>query len=114
MRKNFVLNPYGVRIKKCCASCWHKQIGKGEDERICMKGQGSVKKNYLCKDWALAEGCMKIKMEHRGKVKTPHFIAWMKKEVERIAESDREYKEKMLAIQVLPERYENDYGSRFI
>lgn len=114
MKDNCVLSPYGVVIKKCCASCAHKELGKNEEQRICMKGEGEVPKNYLCEDWEMAENLKKIKLVERGHVKKPHYIAWQKKELSRIAESVQNTKEKVLALTTMPERYEDEFGSRYM
>ena len=114
MKENFLLNPNNVRIKKCCASCAHKEIGKSEDQRICMHGEGEVPKDYLCSDWELSENCKKLKMEQRGAVKKPHYIAWQKAELGRIAESAMNTNERNLAIRTLAERYESAFGTRYM
>lgn len=110
----YVYNPQNVRIKKCCASCAHKALGKGDDQRICMKGEGEVPKNYLCADWEISENCTKIKLENRGKVKKPHYIAWAKAELGRIAESAQNPNEKILAIKTMAKRYESTFGTRYL
>jgi hypothetical protein len=114
MQKNCVLNGNGVVIKKCCASCEHKEIGRSDNQRICMMGEGEVPKDYLCPDWAMSQLCKNITLVHRGRVKKPHYIAWCKAELDKIALSEVNKKTKDMAIASMPERYESEYGTRYM
>lgn len=114
MKKNCVLNDYGVVIKKCCASCAHKALGTGEDQRICLLGEGAVPKNYICADWEMAKNYRNIKLVHRGQISKPHYVQWHKNEVSKIDESACENKEKKIAIMALPSQYEKEFGPRRI
>lgn len=110
----YTFNKNGVRIKKCCASCKSKEIGKKEDERICMKGEGQVTKDYVCEDWSISETIDNIKMEGFGAVKKPHYIRWMRREIALIADSPSiSQSQKNMLIQQLPKRYENEHGKRY-
>jgi hypothetical protein len=62
----FVRNSKGTLIKKCCASCKHKQPYDSEGQRrLCCKGKNTEKKvvyNYnVCNDWAINPDIDKIK-----------------------------------------------------
>lgn len=131
-----IKNAYGINIKKCCASCMHKVIGKNAEQRICMKGEGEVPKNYLCPDWAMSDQCKEYKTETFGRIKKPHYIAWLKQQVSEINSRDISQDEairimaehhqptnvytnivertKMAMIGDLPRRYEKIIGSRFV
>lgn len=131
-----VRNPHGVNIKKCCASCRNKGIGKSDGRRICTIGEGEVPPNYLCSDWVMNEQCQKIKSEHFGLIKKPAYIEWLKSQVDEI--NDRNISEsqglmiladmgvdtaiktnavmraKMALITALPQQFEKEFGSRYL
>jgi hypothetical protein len=135
-KKEMVLNSHGVRIKKCCASCQHKNIGKSENQRICMLGEGEVKKTYLCADWEMSDTCKEYKMNAQGRIKKPHYIEWMKQRVSEINKRDITEEEavkileernqpvkvktniaeraKQALISELPKRYEKNVGERYV
>ena len=51
--KIFTRNAYGVQVCMCCASCAYKELN-GIEKRLCMKGEGQVKRDYVCKSWKMA------------------------------------------------------------
>lgn len=62
----FVRNSKGTLIKKCCASCKHKQPYDSEGQRrLCCNPQNTEKKVVLnsnvCKDWVINPDIDKIK-----------------------------------------------------
>ena len=131
-----VRNPHGVNIKKCCASCRNKGIGKSDGRRICTIGEGEVPPNYLCSDWVMNEQCQKIKSETFGQVKKPSYIAWLKDQVDEINARDISEEQgltilasmgidtavktnaglraKMALITALPQQFEKEFGSRYL
>ena len=44
-----------TEIKRCCASCQHKQINE-EGTRVCAVMGHSVKPGFKCGRWQLSEG----------------------------------------------------------
>ena len=131
-----VRNGYGVNIKKCCASCGNKGLGKTDGRRICIKGEGEVPAEYLCEDWLMNDQCKKIKCENFGMVKKPAYIEWLKKQVDEINARDiteaqgltmlasmgidtaiktnAGLRAKMALITALPKQYEKEFGSRYL
>ena len=131
-----VKNPQGVNIKKCCASCGNKGLGKNDGRRICIKGEGEVPTDYLCEDWMMSPQCKKIKCEHFGMVKKPSYIAWLKDQVDEINARDISEEQgltiltsmgidtavktnaglraKMALISALPQEFEKEFGSRYL
>ena len=131
-----VRNEHGVNIKKCCASCGNKGLGKNDGRRICIKGEGEVPTDYLCEDWMMSPQCQKIKCEHFGMVKKPSYIAWLKDQVDEINARDISEKQgltiltsmgidtavktnaglraKMALITALPQQFEKEFGSRYL
>ena len=43
-----------TEIRRCCASCRHKQINE-EGTRVCAVMGHSVKKGFKCRQWQLSE-----------------------------------------------------------
>lgn len=115
MRNDMVMNANGVLIKKCCASCKHKEYSKLGD-RICMKGEGEVPKDFCCRDWGMSEGCNNYKLAETGHTKKPHYIKWLKAQVSEIVASpsitDAKIRQSM--IEALPAKYEKVFGSRYL
>lgn len=115
MRDDMVMNANGVLIKKCCASCKHKEYSKLGD-RICMKGEGEVPKDYCCRDWCMSENCNSFKLGEKGRTKKPHYIKWLNIQVSEIVASpsitDAKIKQNM--IEALPAKYEKIFGSRYL
>ena len=52
----FFVNPFGIRIKKCCASCKHNKDAVNELTRMCEIGMGIVKPSFSCRNWKLRQG----------------------------------------------------------
>jgi hypothetical protein len=131
-----IRNEHGVNIKKCCASCGNKGLGKNDGRRICIKGEGEVPADYLCEDWMMSQQCQKIKCETFGMVKKPTYIAWLKKQVDEInardiseaqgltilasmgidtaVKTNAGLRAKMALITALPQEYEKEFGSRYL
>ena len=47
-----------VNIKRCCASCEHKEINEN-GTRVCVVMGHGVKKRFKCRQWQLSEGLRK-------------------------------------------------------
>ena len=50
-KKQTCKNDFGITVVKCCASCKHKSLDR--DMRLCTKGEGHVRANYLCPEWIM-------------------------------------------------------------
>ena len=64
----FVRNKKGTLIKKCCASCRHKQPYDAEGpKRLCTQDPTQknkiVNKSHVCRDWEISEEMDQIKTE---------------------------------------------------
>lgn len=53
-KKIFTRNPYGIRIKMCCASCQHKAISRLLTVRHCKEHARKVQSSELCECWKMA------------------------------------------------------------
>lgn len=52
------MNTNKPEIKRCCASCQHKQINEN-GTRMCNVMGHAVKKQFKCRRWQLSEGLKK-------------------------------------------------------
>ena len=64
------VNPYGVRIKKCCASCKDRDFDD-KDRRYCKLTGRHVRGNGKCNEWSLGDrlttlGCKRAKVQCRA------------------------------------------------
>ena len=53
-KKIFTRNPYGIRIKMCCASCEHKRITRSMTARFCKEHARGVQSSDLCECWKMS------------------------------------------------------------
>jgi hypothetical protein len=51
----FVENAYGVKVKRCCASCKYKKMTRLVKTRRCRKHLANVYPYNVCKDWEMSE-----------------------------------------------------------
>jgi len=61
MRIISVRNAYGIKVKRCCASCQHKCI-ETDGTRICAEMMIVVGQKFKCKQWQMSDG-----LKHAGK-----------------------------------------------
>ena len=61
MKITSVRNAYGVKVKRCCASCQHKCIEK-DGTRVCAQMMIKVEQKFKCKQWQMSDG-----MKNAGK-----------------------------------------------
>ena len=48
-------NAYGVKVKRCCASCQHKEI-TNEGARVCALMKLKVEQMFECQQWQMSDG----------------------------------------------------------
>ena len=95
----FAVNQYGIKIRKCCASCKNKQYDKGL--RLCLKGEGHVHSDWVCEDWEMSANYEKAGNGH-GKVKKRSYLAYI---------IDRREEDERISLQGLRMEYEKNNGS---
>ena len=54
IKKIFTRNPYGIRIKMCCASCEHKVFSRSVTVRYCKEHARKVQSSELCECWKMS------------------------------------------------------------
>jgi hypothetical protein len=96
----YVINSYGIAIKKCCASCKHK-LFYSDDFRACEFGATKLKPTNVCKRW---EQLPKLSNAGKGdgRIRKKRWLM-------HLLESDDS-----LTLQEKIKAYENVFGSRFI
>ena len=62
----YVRNPYGLRIKVCCASCQWKQLTESLVTRKCRRLKKRVKPRHCCGFWGMSDGINTIAGEAVG------------------------------------------------
>ena len=60
----YVVNPYGIRIKVCCASCQWKQLTESLVTRKCRRLKKRVKPRHCCGFWGMSDGLRKLNIKH--------------------------------------------------
>ena len=58
-----VRNLHGVTVKRCCASCEHKDI-EADGTRVCTKMLLKVKGDFCCGLWQMSYGLRRLNIEH--------------------------------------------------
>ena len=75
------VNQYGVRIRKCCASCKDRDFD--DKELRCCKLTGKhVRGNNVCDKWSLSDRLETLGCEHGGKEVTPASVESIRKDFE--------------------------------
>ena len=69
----YLVNEFGIKVKKCCASCKHMQ--PDNKTRICMNGEGVVAPTSYCLDWMLRKG-LENAGKGGGKVKKASYLQY--------------------------------------
>ena len=55
IEKNFEFNPYGVRVRCCCASCSHRDISRAVSSRFCTEHHKNVNPHQMCSLWKMSD-----------------------------------------------------------
>ena len=57
-------NRYGVCVKRCCASCQHKDITRLRRMRWCTKHRKQVKPGDCCRAWQMSEALRELRVKN--------------------------------------------------
>ena len=69
-------NEHGIEIKKCCASCKHKDLTRLLSARFCSLHQKKVKPREGCKQWEMSEQMQAAGLSG-GKVKKKAYLKYV-------------------------------------
>lgn len=115
-RELYHITAYGIKVKKCCASCSHMQ--PDNKTRVCMKGEGLVAPTSYCLDWNLRKG-----LENAGKgggtVKKHSYLQYCLEVIDDDNARVIEYAQKKLlykrkTIDQIRESYRKKHGDIFV
>ena len=53
-RRIFVRNQFGIKVKKCCASCAFKDLKRAVTKRYCKEHARYVKPSEVCECWKMS------------------------------------------------------------
>ena len=80
-KKNYKLNQNKLRVKKCCASCMHKDLEGNLTDcvnhiRWCSKNRMTVLNDECCEDWKINREIDMAGGGEPGRVKKAEYITW--------------------------------------
>jgi hypothetical protein len=76
MKHQVMRNEHGIEVKKCCASCKHKDLTRLLSARFCSLHQKKVKPREGCKQWEMSEQ-MQAAGSSGGKVKKKAYLQYV-------------------------------------
>lgn len=79
-------NKFGIMVKKCCASCAHKNCDE-QGLRCCQKSGKHVRGNKVCECWEMSEGLNALGSGERGKVQCRRYQLYMME----VRDTEREF-----------------------
>ena len=127
-KAKFTRNAFGIQVKKCCASCAHKQLNRTVSQRVCAKHNKEVRACEVCECWKMSdinkevracEVCECWKMSDmlksfcmsEGQIKRREYQLYLLKIREREAEIDVEEEQ---SIEDIRKEFESQFGSIYI
>lgn len=116
--ENTVLNPCYLRVKKCCASCIHKQI-ENDGSRVCPLNDKYVEPNEVCENWAMDYNTSQAGV-CRGRIHQKEYLMFalairLGEGVEALrAKKKGEPAPEPKLIEEIRYEYERDYGSTIL
>ena len=76
MKHQVTRNQHGIEVKKCCASCKHKDLTRLVLARYCSQHHKKVKPRECCKQWEMSEQ-MEAAGSSGGKVKKKAYLKYV-------------------------------------
>ena len=68
MNLTFERNGHGIRIKRWCASCQHKEV-ENDGTRVCQRMQLKVARDFVCRQWQMSDGLRNAGLQNHGVVR---------------------------------------------
>ena len=59
VRASYARNPNGVVVKRCCASCRHREVWRN-GQRVCAVNREFVQPKFRCRKWQMAGGLERL------------------------------------------------------
>ena len=76
MKRQVTRNQHGIEVKKCCASCKHKDLTRLVLARYCSQHHEKVKPRECCEQWEISEQ-MQAAGSGGGKVKKKAYLKYV-------------------------------------
>ena len=76
MKHQVTRNQHGIEVKKCCASCKHKDLTRLVLARYCSQHHEKVKPRECCEQWEMSEQ-MEAAGSGGGKVKKKAYLKYV-------------------------------------
>lgn len=76
MKRQVTRNQHGIEVKKCCASCKHKDLTRLVLARYCSQHHEKVKPRECCEQWEMSEQ-MQAAGSGGGKVKKKAYLKYV-------------------------------------
>ena len=86
-KAKFTRNAFGIQVKKCCASCAHKQLNRTVSQRVCAKHNKEVRACEVCECWKMSDMLKSFCMSE-GQIKRREYQLYLLKIRERESEID--------------------------
>ena len=113
-----VLNPCGLRVKKCCASCINKLVDN-DGMRLCPIHDTFVESNHVCKKWQMDYNTSQAGV-CRGRVHKKEYLMFalairLGEGVEALkAKKQGKPEPESRTIESIRREYEKDYGETIL
>lgn len=109
--KNQAINPQGVEVRKCCASCQFKDVISTEGIRTCTRRNKEVKKQDLCVTWRMSDTLRKAHYTN-GKVKSKAYLKMVLKirlQEQALIEQGKMKTEEQQTIETLRQKFQQQF-----
>lgn len=108
--RRFIRNRFGIRVKKCCASCAFKDLTRAVTERHCKEHAKTVNPGEVCECWKMSSLLQALQFSD-GQVKRRQYQLYLLKV--RTEELEKKVK-KQKSTETIRAEFESLYGSIYI
>lgn len=115
MKKNYVRNEHGVKIKMCCASCRMRKVSSDEG-RVCKLSGNPVKGCGCCNKWQMNQRLQNAGMSG-GQIKSWRYLTYYRErwtEQREAVEAGRIQAVAVLSAKEIRMKFEQEHGSIYI
>ena len=71
-----VENDFGIRVRKACMSCVHKDCTRLHGTRFCLEHHKDVGRREVCKQWQMSQQ-LKVAGKGDGRIKRRDYLAYL-------------------------------------
>lgn len=117
MPVELVRNVYGLRIRKCCASCAYQEEGRLVTIRTCKKKETEVSPCECCRAWKMNPLLMRAGKGEKGEVKRYEYLMYVLAEREDdLALEDKDTPEEDIEskLEEIRMKFEQEHSSIYI